>query len=476
MAYPAQAQQAAGGLGVRSVAMPPQRLPIWGPSRQDGTGQPAVDSVSTSSAQTAGSLGASGSLGGGSARGVVAAPVSGKVGSLHAPYSEEYGLPLEPVVTEGPGNDLVVVVPPLQPGTPLAPPYRSRLWLDFEYLMWWLEGSRTPPLVTSGIGGSVGILGETGTDVLFPTSLLNSDMRSGFRAGATYWFDNERQIGIDGDYLIMLEESEHFSISSDGNPVLARPYFDVVAGHEDSHVFAFPDAAIGTIAISSDSCFQAAGICLRKAILETNDVVLPGDDGAGSRVDWVVGYRFVQLDEGLTINESFEAAGPTRFDLHDSFDAENTFHGVNLGMLAEMRCWGFSLELAMLLALGHSSADVVIDGTTTTTAGGAPAVSDGGLLALATNSGSYTQNNLAAIPELGVTLGYNITQRLRATLGYSFIYWSRVARPGEQIDRNLNPSYFPDNGPPAGAPLPEFVFMTSDMWIQGIDFGVDFRF
>jgi hypothetical protein len=389
----------------------------------------------------------------------------------------DYGPTLEPIVTEGPGNDLVVVLPSAQHGLPQTQPARPSVWFDFNYLMWWVEGSRTPALVTSGIGGSTGALGDLGTEVLFPTTMLNSDMRHGARAGAGCWFDDAGQIGIEGDYLILLKASEDFSVSGDGNPVLARPFFNVVSGLEDSHVFAFPAVASGSIGISSDSRLQGAGLWFRKAILETNDFRCDGNDLSGTRVDFLAGYRFVQLDEGLLISESFEAAGPTRFDLYDSFAAENTFHGANLGVVAEIRRWAFSLELLMQLALGHSSAKVVIDGATTTTVGaGAPVVSDGGLLALTTNSGSYTQNELAVIPELGVSVGCNITERLRATFGYTFIYWSRVARPGEQIDRNLNPTYFPNNGPAVGAPQPEFTFVTSDMWIQGMNFGLDYRF
>ena len=90
--------------------------------------------------------------------------------------------------------------------------------------------------------------------------------------------------------------------------------------------------------------------------------------------------------------------------------------------------------------------------------------------------GRYTQNDFAVIPELGVTLGYDITERLRATVGYSFIYWSRVARPGDQIDMAVNPSYIPNHGPPVGAAYPQFEFNTTDLWIQGANVGLELRF
>lgn len=79
------------------------------------------------------------------------------------------------------------------------------------------------------------------------------------------------------------------------------------------------------------------------------------------------------------------------------------------------------------------------------------------------------------MPELGITLGYDFTCRLRATFGYTFLYWSKVARPGEQIDTELNPSQFPP-GTLVGAPHPQFVFHTSDFWAQGLNFGLEYRF
>ena len=78
-----------------------------------------------------------------------------------------------------------------------------------------------------------------------------------------------------------------------------------------------------------------------------------------------------------------------------------------------------------------------------------------------------------------MTLGYNITPRVKATFGYTFLYWSNVARPGNQIDRNINPVNIPTSGAqglgPAGGP-PTFNFQQSGYWAQGLNFGLEFRF
>ena len=59
-------------------------------------------------------------------------------------------------------------------------------------------------------------------------------------------------------------------------------------------------------------------------------------------------------------------------------------------------------------------------------------------------------------------------------VGYSFIYWSNVSRPGDQIDLNVSPSQFPPYD--ETATMPAFVQHTTDFWAQGINVGLDYRF
>ncbi len=126
------------------------------------------------------------------------------------------------------------------------------------------------------------------------------------------------------------------------------------------------------------------------------------------------------------------------------------------------------------MAVGNTRSRVRIDGRTLTTLPDGPSASfEGGLLAQATNIGTYQQDHFSIVPELGVTLGYEITRRLRATFGYTFLYWSRVARPANQIDTSV--SQFPPEDP-AGDRRPTFDFRTSGFWAQGMNLGFEYRF
>ena len=130
----------------------------------------------------------------------------------------------------------------------------------------------------------------------------------------------------------------------------------------------------------------------------------------------------------------------------------------------------------MKLGLGSTNSHVLIDGSTIITEPTQnPATYRGGVLALPTNMGNYQQNQFSMIPELGVTIGCELTCRLRVTAGYTFIYWSKVARPGDQIDTNENRSQVPP-GTLVGAPFPQFKFTTTDFWAQGLNLGMDYRF
>ena len=353
----------------------------------------------------------------------------------------------------------------------------DRLWLRGEYLLWWLRGANTPPLLTTSPAVAAGRLNDPSTIILFGSERVDSGVRSGGRLTLGYWLDVDQHFAVEANYLGIGKGTARYPAASNGNPLLARPFLNIVTGAEDSQVFAFAPFLQGSIAINSSSEFHSTGIWLRRALFVKQDCRIDGFDSRKRRMDFLLGYRFNRLNEDLQIGESLEAAGPTAIDAWDLFDTENTFHGAELGFSTEFRYCRWSLEFLMKLGFGNTHSEVLIDGSTTTTVGGgAPVTDSGGLLALSTNVGRYSQDHFTVVPELGVTIAYDITSRLRATFGYTFIYWSRVARPGDQIDRYLNPSYIPNNGPPIGPARPAFTFATSNFWAQGMNFGMEYRF
>ena len=116
-----------------------------------------------------------------------------------------------------------------------------------------------------------------------------------------------------------------------------------------------------------------------------------------------------------------------------------------------------------------------INGSNTLTELSVPTTTPGGFFAQPSNIGTYNQNSITFIPEFGATVEYQVSNHLKATAGYSFMYWNKVARPGDQIDTNVNTSQLL-GGTLAGAATPHFNYVTTDFWAQGINVGFDFEY
>jgi hypothetical protein len=208
--------------------------------------------------------------------------------------------------------------------------------------------------------------------------------------------------------------------------------------------------------------------------------------GASYQVSLLGGFRFLDLHEALGMKEMDtilpQSAGGDFVSVTtaDHFRTSNQFYGGQIGTDV-MWCRGrFFVDVLAKVALGTSVQRAGIDGWTSfaTTAGQSGTIG-AGQLALPSNIGDYGKNQFAVVPEFGLNLGYAVTQHIRLTFGYTFLFWSRVFRPGDQIDRVINTSEFPalvGAGTLKGPPRPDFTFKSSDFWAQGLNFGLEFRY
>lgn len=367
---------------------------------------------------------------------------------------------------------------------------RGRLYGRAEYLLWWLDGFHVPPLVTTSPAGTAqaaaGVLGQPGTSVLYGNGEILSDRRDGLRFSAGTWLGDYQDIAVEGDIFFFEDASTSFSATGvDGTPILARPYFDVLNAAEAAALVSFPGVTEGTIAVAASSDFDGAGLRLRKALCckeiggacnacnPSGPAVIPA---SVSRIDMVGGYRYLNLDEQLTISAATSTlltVAVTQDTVFDRFSTSNEFHGGDLGFIWEWESAQWSLELLSKMAIGTTRQQVSVSGGSTI--GGVSGT--GGLLALPSNIGTYNRNIFSVVPELGVTLGYKITPRLKATAGYTLIYWSHVARPGDVIDLDVNTNQLPPAVPPfAGPARPRFEWDDSALIAHGLSLGLDYRF
>ena len=358
----------------------------------------------------------------------------------------------------------------------------SRLWARVEYLLWWSDGFSTPPLVTTSVDGMArtvaGVLEEPGTSVLAGGNGFGGNANSGWRITLGSLPDCGQMVGFQVGYYGFGNSSTSHGFDNTDYSILARPFYNIEPGSEgqDAELIAFPAFVEGQIDVSGTTTIQGVEVLMRSALHQ----------GCASRIDVLAGWRFNRLDDELFISDtktvldaSFGLAVGTVLDEYDRFETRNTFNGAELGVVLSKHHCRWSFEAMMKLAFGNNRSHVTIDGQTIVTVpvpGGSPdvAVTPAGLLAQETNIGEYQRDVFAMVPELGVTVGYCLTPRLRATFGYSFLYFSNVVRPGEAIDTELNLSQL--DGALNGSPHPLFTWNTTDAWVQGVNFGLNYRF
>lgn len=341
-----------------------------------------------------------------------------------------------------------------------------------DVLLWWTRPNALPPLLSSSPPGTsladAGILGTHGANVVFGDSGVDGGLRVGGRFVLGGWLTPDNTWGAEVNFLFLDQRGTNFSLPTDGSLILGRPFFDVSTQSPNSLLIGYPGLVRGSFSATTATNFIGAGFDLRRALLA----------GSEFRLDLLAGYRYLRLHESLNINETEIGADPTDpafgipILLNDHFATTNQFHGGELGLDAEFRRGRWSIGLLGKVGLGANLRNVEIGGSTQVT--GQPA-DIGGFLASGSNSGSYHSTGFAVVPEVGLKLGCQITDRVRATVGYSGIYWTGVARPGNQVDLGINPTQFPP-GTLAGPARPAFRFNNSDFWAQGINFGLEITY
>jgi len=406
-----------------------------------------------------------------------------------------------------------------------APCARGALYARGEYLSWWFDGMYIPRLVVRG-GGAFNsdpppTLVFADAEVVYGNQDILKDTRDGGRVVLGAWLDDCCSWAVEADYFGFNESTSRFVDGGTddtfpgppGAPFVGRPYVDATTGLDAVEDVYFP-GLIGFVTVDARSEFQSFGIrarhslcCAEGCSVGCGDCVDCGDSiGCGSsvgcgtevgffpgirgwfagstrRIDMLMGIRYARLNEGLSITEDLVSTtgNPDNLPpgvvihLNDNFATSNEFFGAELGFLCEWEYRRWSLELLSKLAIGNTRQRVDISGSTTRSEGD-PLTKVGGLLAQSTNIGQYSRNEFGVIPEIGVTLGYQVTKRLRATFGYTLLYWSSVARPGDQIDLAVNPALL--NFPPPAAPLPAspaFVFRDTGFWGHGFNVGGEYR-
>src|SRR5262245_20897417 len=337
----------------------------------------------------------------------------------------------------------------------------SRFFVRGEFLSWWTHSAGGPPLLTTTTTpfptpdangnvpisalGNIGSIGAPGTVVLLNSKDLNTEYRPGFRVGFGYWCDCCGTHGIDGSIFFTGRQSQRFDANSDQFSTLFRPFFAAnpvsdlgnQPGQFREIVAATSLGINGSFAAENRSFFWGADVNYRCCLWRSCTV----------HSDAFAGFRYLNLDERLDIYESITATrsinfvndmgnvvsnlpAGSMFTAQDHFKTDNDFYGGQIGVDTNYQRDRWSLNVRPSVALGVTHQQVCIAGSSTATVPGLGTQNNvGGLLALNSNIGCFTKTPFTVVPELQLRVGYQLTDRLKFTVGYDFLYWSEVVRP-----------------------------------------------
>jgi hypothetical protein len=265
------------------------------------------------------------------------------------------------------------------------------------------------------------------------------------------------------------------STAGGANPVLAIPFNSVVpflrnpAGETALSNRGFPS----TISAHLNSRLWGAELNGLVNIWRCESVQVTG----------IVGGRYLDLLEHLSLTDTIQDTQRNGLAfVSDDFGTRNQFYGAQIGGRVNWNYCRFQIDATAKVAFGTVHQTMNLTGETTITNGafGLPTGTTAqGLFVESTNRGRYNRNVFAVVPEASINFGYQLTSCIRPFIGYNWIYLGNAVRPGNQIDRNINPTQQPLIVPPgtlAGQAAPLANFRTGDFWAQGFNLGVEIRY
>lgn len=347
-----------------------------------------------------------------------------------------------------------------------------RLLVEVDYLVLFIQPPTVPPLLTTGssLDTVPGALGQPNTRILDV-----GERDYGPLAGARLrlgWTIID-QLSLDSSFFISEQRSNVFDRNSDanGNPLLARPFFDLQFGEQQANRIAEPGVAQGFTHSSLSTRILGAESVVRWSEAPRND---------GPVWSMFGGFNFVRFDEQLfdsDVSLAIPAGTGSNFTFTDHFSTSNRLYAAQFG--AQLDCCFPDGVLTVFgkVSVGAVEQNLWISGITTETdAGGVTTVArNQGLYAQPTNVGRYDEWEVGAIPEFGISVGYSLHPRVRVNVGYTFMYLVNVIRPADQVQQSITVQ---TPNAPLEAPFRPVInsFDTTNIWIQHLNFGVGIVF
>lgn len=355
-------------------------------------------------------------------------------------------------------------------------------WDSDELLIWWPKAQPLPPLITAS-RGPVPALGLSTTTLLVGNRAIDTQDSAGYRLRHGWSLNNEDSFGFEGSYFFLGTRTFSSSATDLGNDryqTIGLSFRNALTGEEEALPLARAGQSSALITAYTSTRVQGAEANFVGNLYASGSVKIHG----------IAGYRFIQANEGMRVESQwlqYPTAASNYYQtlgmIADQFDAHNEFHGGQLGLMVDAHRGMLYVEFTGKAALGTNFEMVRIDGATHLITAGYPVPLlqsyHGGVYAQSTNIGQSTRSQFAVVPEGTFKVGLKIGGRGRFYVGYNFLYISDAVRPGDQVDRTINPNQIPllARGMPfTGPERPEPTFVRSEFWTQGLVIGLEARF
>lgn len=387
----------------------------------------------------------------------------------------------------------------------------TRAFGSFEYLLWKLKDAPTPPTQLTLPFTATG-LNQEQTTIGLPGASIDYGGRSGGRITLGYWFDTEHTCGLEASYFQFERR--------DGSILTAQQ------ANLNLNVTIIQNIPVTTIT-AAGPVVTIQQTPINVALPSTLTVAASGAAGptdfwggeinarstrcyfGGLSIDLIGGFRFLTLAEEFLLNETITlqtansntlfvngpitsnagipAIPPAVTGLQvvsntaslNNISTRNTFYGAQAGASWDWRVFDrLSFQGWGKIGVGAMVESFSITSTTTTTSGALGTTTVPGGILPVTGFLDQGRTRYAVIPEFNLTLAYRLCDRVKATLGYNFLYMSSVLRPGDQIAFNNSSTQINIAGTQNSVATvqPAFSIKDTDFWAQGLTVGLAFQY
>jgi Putative beta barrel porin-7 (BBP7) len=380
-------------------------------------------------------------------------------------------------------------------GKPSNKPEHPRIcgqtwWVEGDFLLAWMKkGKLEAPLITTGSAADPfpGAVGQPSTSVFFGNKDYNYHRMPGVKGSIGGFLGVDRDFSFDVEGFFIFSQQKHFNIESDvaGDPLIARPFSDVRLGVNNAEIISEPGSLVG----SSHGLIKTqiwGG--------ELNIGYHPCQKNAAENL--FIGFRYLRLFEKIRVKDkttplttdsqfflgstSGQPVNPPDFiQDKDVFRTNNDFFGGQIGLRGDfaLNPW-MSLNLAAKVALGVTEEKYKSYGQTTWNSSVyGPQYATGGVLVQPNNMVHQKEWKFSYVPEGSAEFALEF-MGIRFLVGYTFMWWSKVVRVGEEIDDHVNSGQIPGNSAyyvPAGQ-TPNGHLKQTTFWLQYVNFGIAFDF